>query len=268
MSVLVGQERSLLNFVITGEVRSGVAVVQSTVSNRPGTVCHGELFHPIEKVRKEAHESYFGRSQAKKPDKLPEWLKEGLTNPVQYINHAVLDNPQRGESHVGFRILYQEVQKWELWELFEARCREGDFCLVHVIRNPVACFVSLKQAERSGVWQQSWSTSQRGSFPGALSLDVAELTEFCRAHVAMQWKIKACCNDALEIHYQDIFIDYQSTMRKVFAFLELPDCDEPASAQCKRLRNRCIQDRIGNFGVLVREAPHDIRKFLEAEDLF
>lgn len=262
----IGQEVRLLNYMVIGEVRSGSTVVQSSLCNRSGAVCHGELLHPSEDVRREAHEAYFGL--AKNPQKLPEWFKEGEISPWQYINHTILDNPKKGECAVGFRLMYPQVHKWELYDLFETRCREGDFCIVHVVRNPIACFVSLKQAEKSGKWARSWNSDGSDRCPSPVSLDASELVEFCRVHASIQGKIRAACSDLLEITYLEMFLDYQGVMRKVFEFLELPDSEEPAVATCKRLRNRPVRQRIVNWDRLRKEVPSDVQKLFDSEDLF
>ena len=46
----VGQD--ILNFIITGEIRSGSTVIQSSINNHAGgmAVCHGDLFHADEAV--------------------------------------------------------------------------------------------------------------------------------------------------------------------------------------------------------------------------
>jgi len=262
---IVAQSQGVLNFVVTGEIRSGASVVQSSIDGRADCVCHADLFHPDDAVRREAHEGYFGPS--KDPERMPEWFKDGETVPFQYINHAVLDNPMQGECAVGFKVLYPAVRRWELFELFEERCREGDFCLVHVARNPVACFVSLKQAEQSGVWARGWNSLRQTSCPSAVTVDAGELIAFCRNHASLYGKIRAACKDSLEISYRDVLLDYQDTMRKVFKFLELPESDEPAVPGCRRLKNRDILARIANLNRLRSEVPSDIRALLDDEEL-
>ena len=140
------------NFVLTGEVRSGAGVILSSINNRGGAVCYSDLFHQNSETRRQAHERYFGA--CKDPVRTPEWYVEGETNPWQYINHTVLA-PKDGLVGVGFYIPYRAVRKLELYDLFEEKAREGGFSVIQVIRNPVACFVSLKQAEQSGMWTRA-----------------------------------------------------------------------------------------------------------------
>lgn len=270
---IIEQDLKVLNFVVVGDVRSGSSVVQSSICNRGSVViCHADLLHDEQDqekataVRRAAHEAYFGAS--KDPERLPEWFVAGETVPAQYINHMVLDNPRNGESAVGLRVLYPTVQKWELHELFEARCREGDFCLIHVERNPVACFVSLKQAERTGVWSRGWNDRRQAIAPMPVTVDAGELTDFCRVHSATKGKIRAACTDALTVAYRSLLLDYQGTMRTIFDFLELSPSDEPAMPSSRRLKNRDIQGRVSNFAKLRSEVPSDVKSLMDGEDLY
>lgn len=259
-------DRRVVNFMVVGDVRSGTRVVASAAGNRPGAVCHIDLFHDDESVRRAAHEDYFG--QCVGSQRPPEWFVPGEVSPHQYVGRAVLDNPLRGEQAVGLRVLYPVLRRLELYDYVEERCREGDFCVVHVRRNPVACLVSRRQAEQSGVWWRGGNDYPQTSSPVAVRLDPAEVVEFCRAHMATAGKVSAACDDTLDVAYHDLFRDFQAVMRRVFDFLELPDSEEPAVASCRRLRNRTIHERVSNWEALCREVPQEVRTLLDAEDLF
>lgn len=253
----------VLNYVLTGDVRSGIRVVQSSLCNRHGAVCHANLFHEKEAIRKEAHEDYFG--EPKCPER-PEYFEPGKVSPWQYINHHVLDNPQKGEKAVGLALLYPTVKEWELFELFEHRCREGDFCVVHVVRNPAACFISLRQAQRTGIWSRNLTEDHR--VPSSIIVDPLELKEFCREHEAMKRKVRNfSAQDVLEVPYHELLVHYERTMRKVFHFLELPDREDAAQASCRRLRNRTMRERVFNWDDMYRQSPSEVKALLDAEDM-
>lgn len=251
-----------LNFVVTGNVRSGAYVLQTTISNRTGAICHGNLLHPDKDIRREAHESYFGVGT---PGKIPEWFNAEIS-PWHYLSHTVFDNPRAGEHSIGIRLSYSDIETWELCELVERRCREGDFCLIHVRRNPIACFVSLKQAEASKRWCRSLN-DRRTSYVGAIVADPAELVEFCRKHMAMERRISAACDDRLDVEYGDLVFDFQRTMRRVLDFVELP-CDPPLiTPGCLRIRiNRDMPDRLMNAKELRKKLPSDVAALLDASN--
>jgi len=259
-------ETSLVNFVVVGEVRSGSAVVQGTIDSLPGAVCHANLFHHDEEVRRACHEAYFGPSRD--PRKLPEWYVPGDTNPYQYINHRVLDNPLNDERAVGLRITYDVVRRFELYDLFHERWVEGDFCLIHVVRNPVACFVSQKQAEKTGVWGRGLNDEPSSYIPMSVNIDPEELTTFVRNWVSTSGKIDSSCEDRLVVRYKDLFLNFQRVMRKIIDFVELPDPLTPISPPSRRLRNKSMRERISNFARLRFEVPADVRNFIDAKDLY
>lgn len=252
-------------FVLTGEVRSGAGAILSGINNRGGAVCHADLFHASATQRRAAHEAYFGPTAD--PDRMPEWYVEGTTNPWQYINHVVL-HPQNGETSVGFYMPYQSVRRLELYDLFEEKAREGGFSVIHVIRNPVACFVSLKQAEQSGIWTRARKSGGQARFPMPVRVNPAELVAFCREHGATLSKIRAACEDRLEISYRDMVLDYQGVMRKVFDHIELPEAPLLAQPSCERLRNRAFEQRVTNWTEIRLEVPKEVKALIDAEDLF
>lgn len=260
---ILSQGVQTLNFVCVGQVRAGTSIVQSSISDHPRAVCHADLFHPDNNVRKKSHQAYFGRSR--NADKLPNWFVPGVS-PNQYIRHTIFDNPLHGESVVGFRVHYPQIVGWDLCDIFDACCREGDFGIVHVTRNPVACFVSLKQAEVSNVWYRSTDDSPLSSSPAPISLDPAELTAFVRNHEAVHRKVNAACDYGVEVTYKELLTDYTNAMRRVFRCLEI-DGEVPVRPSSRRLRNRLMRQRILNLDALKRTCPSDVRVWLNAEDL-
>lgn len=261
MTVATMQDTDVLNFIVAGQVRSGTAVIQSAISNSTGgAICHANLFHDDEKIRKACHESYFGRSRVK------EYYVPDETSPHRYLARAVFDQTKREEHSVGVRIPYRAIDKLDLYDFLNSRYVEGDFCLVHVVRNPVACFVSLKQAEMTKVWWRSPNEPPDSYIPQSVHLSPHELTNFVRQHEAVQAKLQRACPDALIVQYRDVLYDFQKTMQRVFDFVEQPPAQQ-ALPGSRRLRNRSMRERISNFDSLRREVSHDVRTAMDADDL-
>jgi hypothetical protein len=259
----------LLNFAVTGPIRGGTAVVQTSINNHPKAVCHGNLLSggrtaEADALRRESHERYFGPSHD--PLRMPEWYTCGSTNPVQYLVEQVWDNPLRGESAVGLCLPYHEVTYLDLCELFQERYQEGDFCVIHVLRNPVTCFVSYKQAQHSGLWA-CLHNAPRDDAPPAEMVDLPELVQFVNAYDATRRRINAACPDCLVITYKDLFLEYQATMRKVFEFLEIPALPLAHAGQ-RRLCNHELSARVRNWDQIFQRAPSEIKAYMTADDLF
>lgn len=261
---ILSQGIQTLNFVCVGQMRSGTSVVQSSISDHSQAVCHANLFNADNKVRMAAHQSYYDLS--KNSERLPDWFVPGLISPQQYIMHTIFDNPLHGESAIGFRIHYPQVMEWDMFEIFDQCCRGGDFGLVHVLRNPVSCFISYKQAMASKLWTVKTDESLPQGRPAPLLIDVPELTEFVRTHESICRKLKAACDDILEVSYKSLLLDYARTMRQVFGYLHLPE-DVIVHSAYRRLRNKPMQQRVFNFDNLRKSVPRDVREHLDAEDL-
>lgn len=257
----------LWNFVLTGEIRSGTSVVMSALINQGNVACHTNLFHKDASVRKAAHESYFGNADTEGVDYAPEWRADGLMSPWQYLEHFVFPTAKRNESAVGLHVLFHDMQRLELYDMLTRQYLLGNFSVVQVIRNPVACFISLKQAERSGVWVRSWRDENREP-PRPIIVSTEELTQFCRTHAAIASRIKDACPDSLNITYRDLTENFQETMASVFEFLELIPTGKVARTSHKRLRNRPMTERVTNWAVVRAEVPTDVRRFIDADDMF
>lgn len=265
---LAGGRKPTLNFALVGGVRGGTGILQPVLHDWPRICCHRDLFHvnpdkpEDHQVRRDCHESYFGP----RPDEpLPEYWVAELTSPARYLSEQIFDTPRRGEKAIGVRLLYSQVTSLDLYDFFEDRCAEGDFCLIHVLRNPVACFVSWKQALASKVWTCDLNDDLKDYSPRAVRADVAELTAFVREHDAAARRIERCCRDRHVVHFNDLVRNPECTLRKLAKFLELPDAI-PLHLRTRRLRNMPMKHRIAALALLRQKLPKEVRDYCDAED--
>lgn len=255
---------SVLNFVVVGQVRSGSAVVQSALTNLTAVTCHNDLFHASPEVRRHVHEQYFGSAPSKD---LPTWWMPDLVNPYQYLSRQVFDQNLQGEQAIGVRLTYDQVDRFQFYDLIRDRCMEGDFCLVHVRRNPVACFVSQKQAQESGCYAVDLNHRGNVPVPPSVQVDPQELAQFVRKHEAVAGKVAAHCDDTLEITYRELSRNYSNTIKRTLDFIEQPTRIVP-QPHYKRLPNSDLPKRIANFDELRQKVPADIREFLVPGTLY
>jgi len=249
------------NFILTGQVRAGTSVVLSSINKRRHVTCHSDLFNPQEAIRKEKHEAYFGTKA------VPEWFEPGLTNPWQYLNNIVFSRAQKEESVLGVHLPYSAIQELELYDFMANKNREGSFGVVHVTRSPVACFISLKQAQKTGIWCEQAGTADYG-MPLPVRLDVEELLDFCNVHEITRAKIVESCDDCLEVKYTDLLFNYQRTMCTVFDFIELEPEASLANSSYYRLWNRPVQDRVTNWAEIRLDIPTALRQHIDSDDFF
>lgn len=260
----------LWNFVLIGNTRSGVGAIASTLNSRPSVVCHVGLFSADDATRKEAHEAYFGECES--PKSAPSWFIRGNSESVEHTSlwqylTKVFDTPKREETSIGVQVDYEAVSSLEMYDTFYQKYQIGGFGIIHVVRNPVACFVSLKQAQHSNIWQRTYGKTESQKIPLPIRIEPSELTEFCRNSLAIRGKINACCNDKLIVQYSDLLCEFHKTMLAVFDHVELPLTAKLAKSKLLRLRNKTMQERVTNWSELIKATPSDVRSLLEAEDL-
>ena len=245
-----------LNFIVTGNHHSGYGLLQSALSAHPHMVCHGDVLHADDKIRKSEHESYFGVS-----GKVPDWYIPTHLSVEQYLNNKIFDNTLHEEQAVGVKVNYAVFTRHDLWDYVDQRCRHGDFCLVHVVRNPVACFVAWKQDQgHNGLLGPSVISS-------TVYVDPPELIQFVRDHVAIKLKIDHLCPDRAVVPYHELLLDFRGTLEKLFHFLELPFSPACVFNQM-RVHRHSVRSRVANWTQLKTTLPSDVREFLECPSLF
>lgn len=261
---------AVFNFAVVGQVRSGTAALASSLSGLPNTHCHVGLLDRSEKVRRHATDAYFGLTEEEAGETFDAgkvWFTPGHTNPYHYLRSQVFDQPRRGEARIGVRLDYAFTGRYQLHDAIEEMYRLGDFCVVHVRRNPAACFISLKQAERHGTWGRMSNAADDGSVPPPVRLCAEELTAFVRAHHAEERRVHAACPDAIVVEYRDLCLGYERQVRRVAAYIEAP-CESVALPCVRRMRNRAMPARVTNFAEILAEVPSDVRAALTARDLY
>jgi hypothetical protein len=251
------EQPEILNFMVVGNCHSGHDILQASLSAHPAMVCHGDLLHKEQKVRRSRHEDYFGES-----GKVPDWYQPREISVEHYLSNKIFDNSLHGEKAIGVRLDYDNFVVNDLWDYADQRCRQGDFCILHVSRNPVACFVDMQQAKGCQGTDGLPFMSARSICP-----EPTELTRFVRDHMANEIKINRLCGDRVVISYHELLLDFKGSLRQIFKFLELP-----YSSACipnhKRINVGDIRRRIGNWTQLQAELPLDVRVVLESPTLF
>lgn len=237
-----------LNFILVGGRFAGHGLLQSSLAKHPSVVCHGDLLHDDEDTRQELHESYFGDSR-----QVPDWYQPTTMSVEQYLNNKIFDNAIHGEQAIGIQLNYHDIAANDLWDYFQNKCRHGDFCLVHVVRNPIACFLEYLQ-----------ETSQ---FRRMFSPDVVALTQFVREHKAAEAKINRAFDDRLVVAYHELLLDFQGSLAVILKYLE-----RPFSAACVLTQTydgeQSMRNRVDNWSQLHEELPGDVIEAMMSPTLF
>jgi len=249
----------VLNFIMTGPVRCGASAIQSALVRHPLIACHAPLLDEHDSERRSRHESYFGPSGT-----TPDWLVAGHISGEQYLTNKIFDNPLYGERVIGVTVLYPHLHAHDLWDYFANWCRRGDFCVVHVKRNPVACFVALEQERREAL-QPPGELSGASPDYSPMQVDIESLISFVRMQAATDEKVARICDDRLEIGYSEIISDYSLVISEIFSFLNLPTG--------RRVRKKIVsnaqeafENRPAHWDYLQSRVPSDVQRYFEPEE--
>ena len=247
-----------LNFVLVGDVRAGTYPLHTALSAVPVIAAHAHLLHNDVSTRTKAYTDYF------KAHGFPFNPEENSAH--YFLKNRIFDRPLHRETIVGVRITYDQMLKHDLFDFLKEHTNEGDFCVIHVERNPLACFISKKQADLSKTYYQT-SRHSSDKIPGKIWLDAEELTDFTRDHSRVRDKINSICHDVCRIQYQDLYFDFDTEMQKILTFLEIPETTIQHPA-VYRLPNATMTERVFQLDKILAELPNDVRGDIMARDLF
>ena len=279
------ESSATLNTIVTGQICCGDKYLSSILCDHPNIICHSVLLDEDDAVRRYYHEDYFGNTGS-----TPDWLVEGHISGEQYLTNKIFDNPLNDEKVIGVSVLYPHLYAQDLWDYFSSWCRAGDFCVINLKRNPVACFVSLKLWERADNFLAPTPTTKfdRGwvdvvGHPNELpvefsseitpiQLDIVELYSFIRMHLAADIKTERMCEDRLEISYEEFVLDFPSVCPHISSFL---GCDSFSRniidkwSTVLKLKNgdMSVSRIVSNWHLVCEEAPSDIKPYLDSEAL-
>lgn len=241
-----------LNFMVVGERKCGHGLLQSALSAHPEMVCHGDVLHSEADTRKREHEEYFGDS-----GRVPDWYIPTYLSMEQYLNNKIFDNTLHGERAVGVKVGYQQFVEQDLWDYTTAKCRQGDFCLVHVQRNPVACFVDLLRSGEGPEGSDFLRASQH-----SVTVEVDALVSFVRGHMGTALKVDRLCDDRAVIPYHELLLDFRGMLLRLFSYLDIR-YSSACIPNLRQVQQRDIRSTVSNWEALLRDVPSDVREQME-----
>lgn len=240
-----------LNFIVTGGRQAGCRFLQNILAKDERIAAHADLFHDDDGVRKAAHHAYFGDSARVLTHYSPQYISV-----EQYLNNKIFDNPIKSEDVVGAKLSYQTIFQNDLWDYLNQKTRAGDFCVIHLLRNPVACYVLWKLQQP--VVPDSLGF---GRINKKIYIDPQELVEFVREHEAVRAKVNRFCADRLVISYPELFFNFRQVIERVFYFLGLPF--NPAILPTGvPYSYKDIRSQVLNWMQLKSNLPSDVLPFL------
>ena len=224
----------MTRFVLTGKARSATRTMFDTLKTYPGIYMRTGVFDM----------RLGGRF-------IREARRQG--------GRAWLDQHFWGENYPCMGIKCLRPDELALWPLLAER----DVKTILLIRNPISCMVSHRQAGQDQRWHRE--PRQRPKRAAPVVLPVAQAVKEIRNYEVGMRRVRETAHDMLEVSYEDIAGGFQQVLWRVSDFLGLAYVYRPPAM--RKLRPGTVRDRIGNFSKLREELPAMYRHYLLAEEL-
>lgn len=234
----------MVRFVILAGMRTGSTLLSTTLDEHPCISCITEPFFDLSPT------------------------SNRLERLVDCFHGSALGKMQA----VGCKLVYNSLDP-ATWKWFQLH---KPIHVVHLLRNPIASFVSLVQARSSGVYHwlpRSAKLRMRnphGTRTEPLSpLSVTISPEECRQYIdaIIRWRDAVNHHFAgstiLEVHYEQLAESQDSTFARVQRFLNVESRRLPM--QEFRIDSRPLPDRILNLRELMEALPENYRHFVNAD---
>lgn len=239
-------DRDRLQFFVTGSSFSGHGWLRRALGAHPHVRCHGDLLHPRPAVRLAEHAEYFGSLP---PTSLV--FEQGKISVEQFFNHIF--SAAGNHDVVGIRLPYERIVRYDLWSYLDTRAREGDFCLIHVQRNPVACCLkSMKEKQENGKSRYR---------KHALYVDTNEFCESVRKRLSVEAKLNRMCRYRVVVEYDEWRENPVAVIKQICRFLGVRF--SPACIPNRPPNSTRIRAFVANWDQLYRDVPADIRKLMD-----
>jgi hypothetical protein len=213
----------------------------------PDITCHGDLLHPRDGVRQSEHSSYMFH-----PESIALSFDPGRISADQFFNRVFCDTPSAAA--VGIRLPYERILKYDLWTYIDAKAREGDFCLVHVQRNPVICYVRVAKERQA-------KTNGRQAHHG-LYVDAAEFCDSVRKRLSIEAKLNRICRHRVVVEHDELRAQTGQVVEQICSYfgIRFSTACIPQTAPTPRP----VRSLVANWDQLYGEAPADIRQLMAA----
>lgn len=234
-------------FVVVGAPYSGHGVVRHALTAHPDIVCHGDLLHddPVVRFKENAYSVF-------DPELITVSFDPLYISAEQYLNR-MFSTGAKNEKVVGVRLPYDKIERYDLWHYLDAKSRSGDFCVLHVVRNPVSCFV--REAKRRQ------ETSKDKHARHAVLFEPEQFIYGVRAMAAARYKVDKFSTYRLVATYQEL-----RTKPKLVADYVCPYLGVRSSTAChlwSQRRGRPLPSLVANWAQLKWIADSEIRTLME-----
>lgn len=235
----------MTKFVIFTLPRTGSTLLSKSLNKHPEIFCDDEIFHF-------SFRDYFSPNQFRffKIRYLPKKINYIINYPTTYLRlnnflkKYFTNKPNENFKARGFKLMY--YQTFYMPGLINY-LKKNDVKIILLLReNIFRNALSDMRARATGVYHNQNENEEMISGLPKLKVDTTALKNKMEHIIVQNKKLEQIVSDRdyLKIHYED-FADWNSTMNKIFDFLNVSHYD--VSAGAKKLNPDKAEDMIANF---------------------
>jgi glycosyltransferase involved in cell wall biosynthesis/LPS sulfotransferase NodH len=230
----------MIKFVIFSHPRSGSNYLCSLLDSHPEILCHFELFHP--------DKAYY--SLAVNDEEMHSYpLEKRDNNPGEFINKVFKSN--MGRKAVGYKIFI-----WQSSEAHDILLNDRTVLKIMLSRkNVVQAFVSMKIAEKTGVFTQPIYEPRPQGPQVKVNINVNDLMIFDHDIRNYLSNIKKTLDDSgqryLELYFEDLF--NQDIVDSIFSFLGIVKGEHKLLSYTTKQNPKPLKEKVENLETLKQE---------------
>lgn len=233
-----GDKRDYQRFMVLSYKRSGSTMLTSALKKHSRAHCFGEVFN-------RAHAMAWTEGY----DNTNSWLNAIRNHrPEQFLSQFIFRGYAPTVDAVGFKIFPEHAQDARFRATFDELLADPDVKVIHLVRqNKLAMYLSLVQAQRSGVWAVSRGDTAQ---PSAVTIDPTQCAQGFSALEAEEdfFRERLASRDHFAVSYEQLVQDPDTYFGGIQQHLGLPV--EPMQRATGRQRTVPLRDAIANFAEL------------------
>jgi hypothetical protein len=175
---------------------------------------------------------------------------------IQYLERKIWPEAE-SDCAFGFKLLFWQIEYFQLWSYLSKNA--ANLKIIFVTRNPIAVFVSLEQAKINQQWIRQ--TGEKAVKAHPVKINMNAFDKHIRKILEHRKKIVSLAVHMCEVEYEDLVKNYQGTMNRVYAFLDLRK--HQAFSSISKQQDWDIEARILNFKKFSKKLKADYRTYLK-----
>lgn len=245
-----------IRFVIISQVRTGSMLIKEMLNAHTRAMCLNEIFQEKHERRLRWHRHHFHDDHCF----LSLVEGHGYNDPADYLRFKLWPLGE-GVHALGFKLLYSQATRWRLWEYLQ---QYTDIGVIHIIRNPIASFVSLCEARATNLWHSYTDKRIRVVPLSPRHLEPSDVLSFIEETMRGRTMVAGLPNRKFLIRYGDLLRNLDRTIAKVYRTVDLRY--EQVEVPMMKTRTATVEQRIANLHQVCAHLPRKYRHLADGTE--